>query len=960
MIYRHGGKSRGSQCSGSGHLPLAGPSLSANHQPDGGAIASQDPEGPAYPMRIRGLPQPQVGPHGCPSNCTLEDLAFISEGVHYRLMEHIPRSARTSCSTLLASLLDQILVAPHDTATWAALFSFGPAVLGKPNRGGRRNNVTSLIKKRVAEFKGASSIPPQAAGRCKPRSSIELLSSAVSSKIEQGNLKAAVRMVCSDEAPAPPTAETADKLRAKHPLACAGRRPFPPKLGTSLCVPQSAVLQAIKSFPNGSSGGLDSLRPQHIKDMVCGPEACDQLIVSITGFVNLLLEGTCPVRVQRILFGGSLIALSKKDGGVRPIAVGSVWRRLASKCANKFASEKLESLLSPIQLGVGVKGGAEAAIHAAGRYLDSLQRGTFLIKLDFSNAFNSLRRDAMLEAVYREVPEIFNFCHLSYVENSTLFFGDYRISSEEGPQQGDPLGPLLFALTIHPILQSLESEFRTGYLDDVAAGGNAATLSSDFVMLKDRAAEMGLQLNISKCELVSTEGDSVPPIFAAFRRVLPTECELLGAPLLRGDALDAAIAARCADLARASTRLRSLSAHDALLILTHSLSAPRVMYILRCSPCSEHKGLDEFDRILRVSLSAVANVEIDDLAWIQASLPIGEGGLGIRSVAMLAPSAFLASAAATLELQTQLLPRGMVYPDHGRDGALATWASRLASSSPPEGVAQTKQKSWDKASVALGQGILWDNLTDPYNRARILASRAVHSGDWLHAWPITACGLRLDDDAIRVAVGYRLGVNICAPHTCPCGAPVDARGSHGLSCRRSAGRQARHAQINDIIHRALVRAGMPSTKEPVGLMRSGDRRPDGCTLVNWDRGRCLAWDATVPDTVAQSHLAETSAVAGAAAERAAKLKNDKYQELTRGFEFCAVAIETMGPINEEGERFLAKLGGLLAKKTGEPRETAFLFQRLAITVQRCNAVSFAGSFENFWPTRLKSEHTNSF
>ena len=53
-------------------------------------------------------------------------------------------------------------------------------------------------------------------------------------------------------------------------------------------------------------------------------------------------------------------------------------------------------------------------------------------------------------------------------------------------------------------------------------------------------------------------------------------------------------------------------------------------------------------------------------------------------------------------------------------------------------------------------------------------------------------------------------------------------------------------------------------------------------------------------TLSQSHLSDTSIVAGAAAERAAKIKHDKYQELTRSFEFCAVAIETLGPINKEG------------------------------------------------------------
>ena len=118
--------------------------------------------------------------------------------------------------------------------------------------------------------------------------------------------------------------------------------------------------------------------------------------------------------------------------------------------------------------------------------------------------------------------------------------------------------------------------------------------------------------------------------------------------------------------------------------------------------------------------------------------------------------------------------------------------------------------------------------------------------------------------------------------------------------------------------------------------------------------KCLAWDATIPDTLAQSHLNETSLVAGAAAERATKLKNEKYQELTRSYEFCAVALETLGPINEAGESFLGKLGRRLSAIYGEPRETAFLFQRLSIIIQRCNAVSFAGSFDNFWPTHGRS------
>ena len=473
-------------------------------------------------------------------------------------------------------------------------------------------------------------------------------------------------------------------------------------------------------------------------------------------------------------------------------------------------------------------------------------------------------------------------------------------------------------------------------------------MAENFSSFEPAAAELGLELNIGKCEIVCPESDSVPEVFSGFRRVPAGDCELLGAPLLGGEVLTAALAGRCSDLSRAVGRLASLASHDALLILKHSLSAPKLLYTLRCSPCTGHPGLDEFDRLLRLALSTITNVELDDLGWVQAGLPVAMGGLGVRSVGLLAPSAFLASAAATLELQDLLLPAGWAGLDPFREDAISVWSERY-SAQAPVGIAQHSQKAWDQPCVQRGVDILTSGHTDAYHKARLLAARSRHSGDWLHAWPISACGLRLDDEAIRVAVGLRLGANLCIPHQCPCGSPVDARGSHGLSCRRSAGRQARHAQLNDAVHRALVKAGVPANKEPTGLMRTGDRRPDGCTLIGWESGRSLAWDVTVPDTLAASHLADTSRVAGAAAEAAARLKTEKYSELRPGILFCPIAIETLGPINGDGDNFLAKLGHRLSEATRDPRAGAFLYQRLSIIVQRCNAICTAGTFENFWP-----------
>ena len=50
------------------------------------------------------------------------------------------------------------------------------------------------------------------------------------------------------------------------------------------------------------------------------------------------------------------------------------------------------------------------------------------------------------------------------------------------------------------------------------------------------------------------------------------------------------------------------------------------------------------------------NLDHNSGSWIQASLPISLGGLGIRSAVQLAPSCFLSSAAASQDLVDKILP----------------------------------------------------------------------------------------------------------------------------------------------------------------------------------------------------------------------------------------------------------------------------------------------------------------
>ena len=306
-------------------------------------------------------------------------------------------------------------------------------------------------------------------------------------------------------------------------------------------VSEQEVKLALKSFPPGSAGGPDGLRLQHIADLVSWRDNGPSLLTIITAFVNMLLKGQCATEVIPFLFGANLTALTKKSGGIRPIAGGYYWRRLSAKCANSFATNKFASYFSPIQLGVGVPGGCEADIHACRRFVLNMLDDFLVIKLDFSNAFNCLHRDSMLESIKQSVPGIYSFCLLSFSNDSVLKFGSRQIISRKGIQQGDPLGPLLSCLTIHPILRELASPFTIGFMDDITIRGLEPLVAIDVKHINTIGATIGLNLNFIKCEQINKSSTLTFEPIGQFPHCAINNAILLGAPFVPDPAIDSAL-----------------------------------------------------------------------------------------------------------------------------------------------------------------------------------------------------------------------------------------------------------------------------------------------------------------------------------------------------------------------------------------------------------------------------------
>jgi len=599
---------------------------------------------------------------------------------------------------------------------------------------------------------------------------------------------------------------------------------------------------------------------------------------------------------------------------------------------------------------VGVKGGCEALVHAARHFVSNMDKDKAFIKLDFSNAFNSIRRDALLEAVTLHRPDLLHLTASAYGSPSILWTGETSILSAEGIQQGDPLGPLLFCLTLDSTLKSLDAEFLAGYLDDVSIGDTVPRLISQVRALEVAASAIGLQLNQAKCEIIGLDPSQSKFWKASgldFVEVGVDDSTLLGSPLALVSTNASLLSSRL-QLARIRNRLLKLPAHEAFFLLKSSLGIPKIQFLLRSSPCFLSPEVILLDNDIRDLLASILNVRLDTIAWSQASLPVRWGGIGIRSPSVLATSSFLASCHASAQLVVQLLPLHLQSnPEAFAPQAMILW-QKLANAIPiPLGPDACRQRCWDDGpSLAISSQLLLQ--AGPVARARLLASSSPGSGAWLHALPFSNLGLRLANDELRTAVGLRHGCPLVRPHKCICRSEVNELGYHGLSCIRSAGRHRRHALANDVIVRAIRSAGIHAELEPTRLLRGDGKRPDGASLDPWDIGMYLVWDFTCPDTLAPSHLQLSSSAAGSVAERAEGRKVAKYAELVASgnYSFMPVAIETLGTWGPSALALCADIGRRLASVSGDPRSHAFLLQRLSLAIQRGNAAAVVGTLPN--------------
>ena len=358
---------------------------------------------------------------------------------------------------------------------------------------------------------------------------------------------------------------------------------------------QRGVVGALKSFPSGSVPGPSSFRANYFKETVfCpSPDRANGSLQALVDVVNHLCAGLVPNEVLPHLCGVSLLACKKKGSGFRPIAVGEVLRRLTSKCISRSVCSDAHNILTPLQVGVGVPGGCEAIVHAVTQGVTPPEERWTLL-LDFSNAFNSIDCEHMFQEVRARIPSMAAWMECCYGAQPFLHLGDRTILSCCGVQQGDPLGPLGFSQTLHPIIEKIQEQvpglmINAWYLDNGTLCGSANDLCAALRIIEEDGPARGLHLNRAKSLL------HIPECTSPISNPLPADIpitqggfDLLGAPLVPL----LTVFSRVRKVEEILACLPDLQdAQMEFVLLRSCLALPKVAFALRSCPPSKIRGV---------------------------------------------------------------------------------------------------------------------------------------------------------------------------------------------------------------------------------------------------------------------------------------------------------------------------------------------------------------------------------
>eukprot|EP00971_Amphidinium_carterae_P035318 695432-Amphidinium_carterae.1 len=239
---------------------------------------------------------------------------------------HVPVGARQLWAQCLAQAFREVNTY-NDPLSWAYLLALPKMVLTSPDRGGKKHKRHHEIETRQRCRRWLEGERSSLWGVHRLRRKTNSIRESADPFLQRlERVQALVKEGLYQKAAAAlhpgSVAEMSDQLlvemKAKHPDA---RSEDEGARATLRSIHHTAALQAkmedtlnaVQSFPKGSSAGPSGFRPQHIKDALV-PGHRDEILRQLTGVTQLLLSGQVPTVCRSRLAGANLLALTKPQG----------------------------------------------------------------------------------------------------------------------------------------------------------------------------------------------------------------------------------------------------------------------------------------------------------------------------------------------------------------------------------------------------------------------------------------------------------------------------------------------------------------------------------------------------------------------------------------------------------------------------------------------------------------------
>ncbi|KAK9052651.1 hypothetical protein SSX86_029281 [Deinandra increscens subsp. villosa] len=627
--------------------------------------------------------------------------------------------------------------------------------------------------------------------------------------------------------------------------------------------------------------------------------------------------------------------------------------------------KEMAKYLGDFQFGVGIPSGAEAVLHSANRFLNEFHsNGSFaMLTVDFSNAFNLVDRTSLLREVRNRCPSISLWVNFLYAQPARLYVGDDCISSTTGVQQGDPLGPLLFALVLHPLIHRIHDTcklpFHAWYLDDGTIIGDAYEVAKALDIIRSEGPCLGLELNVRKTEVFWPTCNGVKVKEGVFPSGIGRPklgVKLLGGAVSRDDGFISSLAVKRAtgavDLMRCLPRLRDPQCE--LLLLRSCMGVAKLLFGLRtCQPMFVGEAVSIFDKGLREAIEDIVvcgGPFFGDLQWRLASLPTRLGGLGLYSAKDVSTYAFVASRAQSWILQDHILRDcGIVGLDSDYACALDCMRSSFPDfdlggfankdTAPPKSQSVLASVLFSKAVQSLGEKF---DLSSR-QKAVLECLRAPHAQDFLTVIPIEGLGQHMSAVEYRAILKYRLMIPLFPiDEPCPVCRKVclDNYGEHAVHCKELPGFKYRHDLVRDVLWDVLKRAGISAKKEaPVNFLTDPlegrfSLRPADVLVFGWAGGKHACVDLTGVSPLVG--LRDNGFVAGQAVLKAESGKVAKHEKacLENQHVFIPFAFDTFGSLAPEAVGFLNRVQRVVHSNSSTPKNQNFVFSRIGFAIQK--------------------------